>query len=74
MADQAYLGPRIYPDSVGKCEKCGREFLSMPKDGFDHYDVRSGYNGRPKRKLSDEKVIECRGRVIPLHPSHAPET
>jgi hypothetical protein len=34
----------------------------MPKDGLDHYDHRSGYNGRPLRR-GDEPFEECLGTV-----------
>lgn len=25
---------------IARCDRCGREFLTMPKDGMDHYGVR----------------------------------
>ncbi len=34
----------------GRCQKCGREFLTMPKDGIDHYG------------FGDQR--ECGGSVI----------
>lgn len=46
--------------TVAKCEKCGRGFLSMPKDGRDHY-----YPADKPLKVSDLPTTEeCGGKVV----------
>lgn len=52
-------------DPVARCEKCGREFLSMPMDGLDHYDWRSGYRGNSLKPRHAE-FEECLGTVTPI--------
>jgi hypothetical protein len=46
---------------VGACHKCGRHFITMPKDGIDHYaDERDrGFMS----KQVDISQIECGGKV-----------
>ncbi len=54
-----------HPDSVAICEKCGREFLTIPKDGRDPYDPRSGFRGNPlKPRLAEYEI--CGGAVVPV--------
>lgn len=47
------ISPIDQREIVGRCENCGREFLTMPKDGHDHYWTY----GKDAR--------ECGGRVTP---------
>jgi hypothetical protein len=42
---------------VGRCERCGREFLTMPKDRRDNYGVK---------RYVDREMVACRGRVMPV--------
>lgn len=46
--------------SVARCEKCGREFVTMPqkKDATDPFLPRGA------RRDSDSK--ECGGRIVPI--------
>lgn len=41
---------------VGKCEKCGREFITMPRDGKDHF----GY-----KQYGSPFIPVCGGTVKP---------
>lgn len=41
----------------GRCEKCGREFITLPVDLIDHYDLI----GRDPRAAPQA----CGGKVIP---------
>lgn len=52
-------------EEVARCVKCGRGFITMPSDGRDHYDWRSGYRGRPQRRWN-EPLEECGGEVVAL--------
>ena len=42
---------------IGRCERCGQEFVTMPRDGMDHF-------GRRQYGTNISKV--CGGAVIPL--------
>jgi len=39
---------------IGVCQRCGREFLTMPLDGRDHWGVK---------RYKDRGPVECGGFV-----------
>lgn len=44
-------------EMIGKCQRCGRGFLTMPTDGRDHYPVKRYRNLSP---------VECGGKVFSI--------
>lgn len=42
---------------VAVCKRCGREFLSLPQDGIDHWGVL---------RYRDSPAVECGGVVEPV--------
>jgi hypothetical protein len=45
---------------LGCCERCGRGFITLPKDMVDHYGIRSPY----REGQGTARPGECGGRVI----------
>lgn len=61
---------------IAECKRCGREFVTLPNDGIDHYSPRAAYiaglvgprqecGGEVSRKdgpAPEESLITDRGR------------